>query len=155
MANNTLLFNTDRAELRERYFHAFSKFQNGENLAPLEKKIVTLIQEHPEYHAFFANPNQSRDAVFSAEQDEVNPFLHLGLHLSLQEQVTTNRPKGITAIYRDLVQNFGDTHHAEHHMMEILANSLWQEMNEKSFFDEKNYIKQLKKLLKKGCAHHH
>jgi hypothetical protein len=77
MANNTLLFNTDREELREKYFQAFRKFQLSENLDPLEKQIVFLIQQHPEYHTFFANPDQSRETLFSPESGKENPFLHL------------------------------------------------------------------------------
>jgi hypothetical protein len=155
MANNTRLFNTDRDELRDMYFQAFYKFQRNEALDSLEKQIVTLIQSHPELHFYFEDPEKYRHYIFSPEKSELNPFLHLGLHLSLHEQVMSNRPKGITAIYRDLVINFSDSHHAEHHMMEILSDQLWQLTQKQKFFDEKDYIKRLKKLLKRGCHHNH
>ncbi|HEV2614888.1 MAG TPA: DUF1841 family protein [Gammaproteobacteria bacterium] len=140
-------------DTRETYFKAWRKHQLNEKLEPLEKQLLHLIQEHPEYHDVFANPEKFSDYNFSAENNEENPFLHLGLHLTLLEQVSTNRPKGITAVYKEIVNTMGDVHHAEHHIMDILARELWQMMDKQKQPDKKNYLKQLKKLLKRGCAH--
>jgi hypothetical protein len=147
--------NLEKTEVREIFFNVFKKSQNNERLEPLEKQIIELIQEHSEYQEIFLNPEKYKEYNFSAELQEENPFLHLGLHLTLLDQITTNRPKGITAIYKDLVDVMGNAHHAEHHMMEILHEELQQVVHNKKFPDEKNYLKQLKKLLKKGCIHHH
>jgi len=140
-------------EARETYFKVWRKHQLNEKLEPLEKQLLSLIQEHPEYHTMLSSPEKYRDYNFSIENNEENPFLHLSLHTALLEQVSTNRPKGITAIYRDIVHTMGDAHHAEHHIMDILASHLWETLEKQKQPDEKAYLKQLKKLLKKGCSH--
>lgn len=150
-----MVFSNERQDLRKAYFDAWQKHLRGEKLLPLEKQIVNLILHHPEYQEIFAHPDKYQDYSFTELNNEPNPFLHLGLHMTLLEQISTNRPKGITAIYRDIVETFGEPHHAEHHIIEILADTLWGAMQENKAPDEKAYIKQLKKLLKKGCVHHH
>ncbi len=45
---------------------------------------------------------------------ETNPFLHMGMHLALQEQVALDRPAGIQAVYRQLGEQLGDVHDTEH-----------------------------------------
>jgi len=147
------MFIDSAPESREVFFRSWHKYQHNEMLEPLEKQLVNLILEHPEYHAIFSNPEKYREYIFD-ENNEINPFLHLGLHLSIHEQAATNRPKGITAVCRDLVIEFGDAHHAEHHIMDILQDHIQQMLHKKNP-DDKAYIKQLKKLLKKGCQHSH
>lgn len=142
-------------EIRETFFTVWRKHKQNEKLEPMEKQLLHLIQEHPEYHEVFSNPEKFAEYNFSAENNEENPFLHLGLHLTLIEQVSTNRPKGITSVYKDIIHTMGDVHHAEHHIMDILASQLWDMIGKQKQPDEKAYLKQLKKLLKKGCAHHH
>lgn len=138
---------------RQTYFKVWQKHHLNEKLEPFEKKLLQLIQEHPEYHEIFEHPEKYADHTFTAENNEENPFLHLGLHLALLEQVSTNRPKGITAVYKDILHAMGDAHHAEHHIMDILAAHIWQMVDQQKQPDEKTYLKQLKKLLKRGCAH--
>jgi hypothetical protein len=46
---------------------------------------------HPEYHALINNV----ELDYFPEQGEVNPFLHINLHLSLKEQLSINQPLGI------------------------------------------------------------
>jgi hypothetical protein len=140
-------------ETREIYFKIWRKHQLNEKMEPMEKQLFNLIQEHPEYHTILSNPEKYSDYNFSAENNEENPFLHLSLHLALLEQVSTNRPKGITAAYKDIVNTMGDAHHAEHHIMDILASNLRGALDQGNQPDEKTYLKQLKKLLKKGCSH--
>jgi hypothetical protein len=142
-------------DVRENYFSVWRKHQLHEKLSSLEKQLLNVIQEHPEYHEVFVNPEKFSDYNFSAENNEENPFLHLSLHLTLIEQVSSNRPKGITAIYKDIVTTMGDVHHADHHIMDILASHLWEMVDKQKQPDEKVYLKQLKKLLKKGCTHTH
>lgn len=155
MYHKTSLFNTDVAAMREVYFKAWRKIELNEPLDPIEKQIAQLMHEHPEYKEIFSQPEKYSDYQFADENGEMNPFLHLGLHLSIHEQVATNRPKGITSVYKDLVDNFGDAHHAEHHIMDILAENVLHIVKSNQMVDDKNYLKQLKKLLKKGCHHAH
>ena len=142
------MFSNDRNQMRQYFFDTWQKAQNNQPLEPLEKLIASIIADHPEYHSAINHPLKTRDKDYLPEQGESNPFLHMGMHISLQEQVQTNRPKGITALYQKLCQKYQDTHTAEHNMMECLAKTLHDAQSRQGMPDEKTYLKCLKKLLK-------
>jgi len=132
----------DRNSIRQVFFDAWKNRDNVAILSPLEKQLIAIIQQHPEYHATLENPESAMTQDF---QTDNNPFLHLSLHLSLHEQLSTNRPDGINPIYQKLCRAM-DQHTAEHKMMGVMANMLWEAGQNNAVPDEKNYLLQLKKL---------
>ena len=132
----------ERDDLRKIFFESWRKYKNTFPLEPLEAKIIDIILLHPEYHALLDNPDHFQQYDF----DEGNPFLHLSLHLALHEQITTNRPKGIKAIYSTLYKKFNDKQKAEHAMMDCLAQILWNAQETGGMPDENTYLMHLKKL---------
>ncbi len=133
----------DRDSLRRFYLQCWDRLQAGESLSPLEQQVAQVIGEHPEYHHWLRETALERE--FPPEQGESNPFLHMGLHLGLREQVATDRPPGIRAIYLQLQQQSG-SHDAEHRMMECLAEMLWQAQRDQRTPDEQAYLEQLQRL---------
>jgi len=119
----SLFADQSREQLRAAYRDAWRKWQQREVLQPLEAQLADVIREHPEYQALLASDASLADS-FAPEQ--VNPFLHLGLHLALREQLATDRPAGIAAIHRRLCAELGSAHEAEHRMIEPLAETLWE-----------------------------
>ncbi len=141
-----MLFTQDRTRMREMFFNAWSKHLNKEPLEPMDKQIVTLLKEHPEYHKLVENRN-AIDADFTPEHGTLNPFLHLSLHLALREQVGTDRPKGIATLTRSLLIKHGDGHAVEHLMIECLGEFLWDAQRQGREPDELAYLEKLKELL--------
>lgn len=137
------MFGNDRNQLRQMYKNAWDKLQQQQILSPLEIQITDVIKEHPEYHDFV---NQL-DKDFLPELGQTNPFLHMGLHLGLREQLATNRPTGITDIYKQLVKIKKSNHDAEHSMIECLAEAMWSAQTNNTQPDETRYLQSLKKLL--------
>lgn len=127
------------------YLQAWRLFQSGQPLSPLEGQIAAVVTEHPEYH------EQLRDATiasdYTPEGGETNPFLHMGLHLAIREQVSTNRPPGIRDVFDALAKRAGEAHAAEHQMLECLAESLWQAQRDGVMPDEAEYLQKLSRLL--------
>jgi len=76
-----------------------------------------------------------------------NPFLHLSLHLSVIEQISINQPIGITKIYAQLQQKYGDSHLAQHEILDCLAETIWQAQRNNSGLDSEHYITLLEKKL--------
>ncbi|MCC5857053.1 MAG: DUF1841 family protein [Ectothiorhodospiraceae bacterium] len=142
------MFSSDRDQLRRQYVLAWRKHQNGETLTPLEAAIAQVVAEHPEYQPLLASENRALGREYLPEQGESNPFLHMGMHLALREQVGTNRPKGIRAVYEALCRVTRDPLEAEHLMMDCLAESLWQAQRDGTTPDERAYLKRLRKLVK-------
>jgi len=140
------MFGSDRSQLRQMYRSAWQKFQQQQALTALEIQIVDVIKEHPEYHDFVLQ----LDRDFLPELGETNPFLHMGLHLGLREQIATNRPDGIASIYKKLLKLMKSAHDAEHSMIDCLAEAMWSSQVNNLPPDETKYIACLKKIVKKN-----
>jgi hypothetical protein len=137
----------DRSGLRRQYLEAWRRHRAGLPLQPLEHQLVSIIEQHPEYHALLEDEPQALVRDYTPETAQSNPFLHLGLHLAIREQVATNRPAGIAAVHRELAQRLGDVHEAEHRMLERLGEALWFSQRTGRPPDEAVYLESLRQLL--------
>jgi hypothetical protein len=138
-----VIFGQDRNELRRMYADAWRKYSEKLPLSPLESQIATVIADHPEYEAAVTG---DLDKDFTVEGEQTNPFLHMGLHLGIREQVATNRPAGIKAVFEQLAARLGDAHPAEHQMIDCLAETLWEAQRSQQPPDELQYLESLRKL---------
>lgn len=138
-----------RAELRRRYVEAWRKFSSGAALEPLEAQIAAVIAEHREYLPWLEQGEAALERDFAGAAQE-NPFLHLGLHLALREQVATDRPPGIAGLHGRLAARLGDAHAAEHAMLEVLARVLWEAQSSGRAPDEAEYLQRLERLAPQG-----
>lgn len=136
----------DRNQLRSLYLASWQKARQGLPMEPLERQLAELIGEHPEYHALLERPDAVLAADFPADAHQSNPFLHLGLHMAIREQVATDRPAGIRAVWQALCVRQGDAHTAEHGMIEVLAETLWCAQRESQAPDERAYLRSLQRL---------
>jgi len=135
-----------RDSLRRTYLEAWRKARSGECLTPLESQIARVIEEHPEYQERLTHGEDAIAEDFGPERGQPNPFLHLGLHLALRDQIVTNRPAGIARIHRRLVRRLRDPHAAEHAMVEILGELLWAAQRAGAAPDEAQYLDRLSRL---------
>lgn len=138
-----MIFGQDRDELRAMYSTAWQKRRDEQPLSPLENQIADVIAEHPEYHEAVTS---DLEQDFTVESGQTNPFLHMGLHLGIREQVATNRPAGIAAIFKQVAARLGDAHSAEHRMIDCLAETLWEAQREQRAPDEQQYLERLRQL---------
>jgi hypothetical protein len=137
--------NASRDELRRRYITAWQRRREGLPLEPLDAQIADVIALHPEYQPMLEDPEAlTRD--FTVEQGQVNPFLHMGLHLGVREQLATNRPTGVTQVHAALARRCGSVHEAEHRMVDVLAEILWEAQRAGRAPDEALYLEKLRKL---------
>ena len=141
-----MLFPQSRDELRRFYLRVWQRQQQGQQLEPLENIIAQVILMHPEYQSLLSDEAQALHSDFTPEQGQSNPFLHMGMHLALHEQIHTDRPAGIRALHSALRLRHGDDHEAEHQMMECLGEALWEAQRNGQMPDEQAYIECLKRL---------
>lgn len=142
-----MLFTQERTRTRQLFRSAWKKKQLNQALEPLEKQIVSLLDDHPEYHLLLTGDDDVLDKDYKAEDGRENPFLHLSLHLALREQVGTDRPAGIASITRSLLLKHGDGHTVEHMMIEKLGLYLWEAQRQERAPDEAAYLNSLRELL--------
>ncbi|HVC30912.1 MAG TPA: DUF1841 family protein, partial [Steroidobacteraceae bacterium] len=107
---------------------------------------AAVIAGHPEYIPLLESGPQALAADYTPEGGRENPFLHLGLHLAVREQVATDRPAGIAAIHQSLSTRLGDPHAAEHAMLEVLGEALWEAQRSGRAADEQRYLERLRAL---------
>jgi hypothetical protein len=135
-----------RDGLRRMYVEAWRKHRESMPLEPLEDQIVRVLEEHPEYHPVVESAETSIDRDFKPEAGQSNPFLHMGLHLAIREQVATDRPMGIAGVHRELVRRAGGGHAAEHRMIDCLGEALWRSQRTGLPPDETAYLESLRRL---------
>ena len=120
------MFNPSREDARRFFFDTWRKYRAGEPLAGLETAALEIALLHPEYHAVLDDPARYREQEYFAELGTTNPFLHMSLHMALEEQLSIDQPPGIAARFAELVRRTGERHGAVHEAIECLADTIWR-----------------------------
>jgi len=141
------VFTQDRDKLRQAWCDAWRKFREQQPLEPLERQIGETVARHPEYQPLLEGRAEAAlGREYKPETGETNPFMHMGMHLAIREQLASNRPDGIVAAYQTLLLLCGDEHAVEHQMMECLGEALWQAQRAGRPPDEQAYLACVERL---------
>jgi hypothetical protein len=138
-----------RDQLRRSYAEAWAKHLAGTPLSPLEAMICDVVGLHPEYQGLLANPLAAAAFEPHAHGDADNPFLHMGLHIAVREQLSVDRPPGIRDLHRQLQAKHRGPHDAEHALMEALGETLWQAQRDGVAPDAERYLSLAREQLLK------
>jgi len=141
---------TTRDQLRLAYSDAWRKHLAGSPLTSLEAMLSDVIGLHPEYQALVKDGDAARAFEPGAAAAVENPFLHMGLHMAVREQVAIDRPPGVRDLHRRLQAQCGDLHGAEHILMEALAETLWESQSAGRPADEGHYLTLARRRLAAG-----
>lgn len=120
------MFNPSREQVRDLFFDTWKHYREAGELTDLQKIVLAVLLRHPEYHDMLGDPDRHRTRDFTPEHGAMNPFLHLSLHLAIEEQRSIDQPPGIRAEYERLLRALGDAHDAEHVLLECLGETLWE-----------------------------
>lgn len=146
------MYDVNTTDVRRFFGHAWQMRQQPQLLDALQKKALRIIEAHPEYHHYLQHLDHYLDHNWTPEQGETNPFLHMALHLSIQEQAGIDQPFGIAAIHHQLCARHNDDWvAAEHEMMAALAETLWQAQRYGRGLDVNAYMTQLRCLVGLGA----
>jgi hypothetical protein len=119
------MFNPSRDDVRRFFCAVWRKHAEGRVLTPLEATALKWIAVHPEYHGWLADEARALAEDFTVERGLGNPFLHLSMHLALEEQLSIDQPPGIVAAFGRLAERSGDAHDAAHEALECLGEIVW------------------------------
>lgn len=133
------MFNPSREQVRVFFCESWRKHRERLVLEGAEATAADLIEQHPEYHALLENPQTAVEQEFTPESGQMNPFLHLSLHLAIADQISIDQPPGIRAAYHKLRTRL-DVHPAEHAILECLGETLWHAQREGGTLDADQYL---------------
>jgi hypothetical protein len=134
------MFNPSREQARQFFFDTWRKYRQREILSDMENMAIEVILLHPEYHAMLDDPGRYQDKDYLPEAGDTNPFLHMGMHIAIGEQLSIDQPVGIRKRFERLLKLTGNEHDAAHQVMECLAEMIWQAQRNQSAFDASVYF---------------
>lgn len=139
------MFNPTREQVRQFFCQAWRKYRERAILEGAEVTAADLILHHPEYHALLEDPASALEQEFTPEIGQMNPFLHLSLHLAVAEQVSIDQPPGIRTAYQALRARF-DVHEAEHAILECLGETIWRAQRHGVAMDGAAYLECVRRV---------
>lgn len=138
------MFNPSREQVRLFFCEAWRKHCARLILEGAEVTAAGLIEQHPEYHALLENPEAAVEQEFTPESGQMNPFLHLSLHLAIADQISIDQPAGIRSAYQALRQKL-EVHDAEHAVLECLGEALWRAQQNGGAIDAEQYLETVRR----------
>lgn len=134
------MFAPSRDQVRELFFETWRKYAEGLPLAGIEALALKVLLDHPEYRSAVEQPERYREREYFPELGETNPFLHMSLHLALEEQLSIDQPAGICGHVASLVARAGERHAALHQAIECLAEMVWRSQRDQTPPDAPAYL---------------
>jgi hypothetical protein len=140
------VFETLRGINRKHFYDIWKKAQSGElqGLTEEEQRLGKIMLDHSDE---YFNQFEFADALADHEYDpetEVNPFLHVVLHVVAEKQVEDRDPIEAFQFYNAMLRNKCRRHEAIHLLNIILVKFIFQILKEKKPFPLESYRKILK-----------
>jgi hypothetical protein len=144
------MFAPSRDQARQFFFETWRKFRAGEPLEGLERTALEVMLLHPEYHGLLQQRERYLDKDWLPDSGDINPFLHLSLHLAVQEQLSIDQPPGIRSCLERLSASLGSEHEALHAAVECLGETVWQSQRTATVPDPTSYLDCIRRRLGQG-----
>lgn len=133
---------------RQVFWDAWHKDQTDQPLNAMEVRIARVIRMHPEYHPLFADMESFLDRDFQ-DDGGMNPYLHLSLHLALEEQIASHQPAIVSTVLEHLMQVKNmERHDALHAILEILTEILHGSHRQGQEPDVQAYAERVQQLIR-------
>lgn len=134
------MFNPSREQVRRFFFDAWRSYRSGMPLVGMDVHAANIALMHPEYHAILDAPERYLEHEWTPEDGQTNPFLHMSMHLAIEEQLSIDQPAGVLAAIEKLSVQTGDRHHAQHVAMECLGEMVWRAQRDGTPPDALQYL---------------
>jgi hypothetical protein len=120
------MFEPSQADVRRFFCSVYAKWRSAQPMDALETLASQWVAEHPEYHADFSDVEAALERMYEVKDGQVNPFLHLSMHLSVSEQCSIDQPRGIRQAVELLTARRDSLHTAHHETMDALGQMIWE-----------------------------
>ena len=133
------MFNPTREQVRRFFCDAWKKYLDRQPLVGAEVTAADIALRHPEYHPLLTDAEAAVNKDWVPEGGEMNPFLHLSLHLAIHEQISIDQPPGIRLAFEQLRARM-EPHAAEHVLLECLGETIWKAQRNGQAMDAAAYV---------------
>lgn len=143
-----MFYKPSRDQARQFLIESWKKRRNKAPATALETLAADIVEWHREYHPLL----EATDAAtreWTPEQGETNPFLHMSLHLAIEEQLSIDQPPGIRKALNQLEQRTGDRHLALHAILDCLGETMWRAQRDGKPPDGEAYLE----CIRRGASH--
>jgi hypothetical protein len=134
------MFNPSRDQARRFLLDAWKKRVASLPATPLETLAADVVALHPEYHALLSGDAEALTREWTPEDGATNPFLHLSLHLAIEEQLSIDQPPGLRVAFAARLAHHGDRHAALHDVLDCLGETLWRAQRDRQPPDGVAYL---------------
>jgi len=143
------MFNPSSDDVRRFFCEVYRKHHAHEILAPIEAMALDWVLLHPEYEDVLRDVETALGRDYSVDGAQANPFLHLSMHLSIDEQISVDQPRGIREASTALTLRLDSAHDAHHEIMECLGEMIWNAQRNGVPPDGVAYIDAIKRRVQK------
>lgn len=141
------MFNPSREQARRFFVDAWRKRREAMPATPLETLAADVVALHPEYHGLIEAGDEVLEREWTPEDGATNPFLHLGLHLAIEEQLSIDQPPGLRAIFQRLTVKYDTRHDALHDILDCLGETIYRATRDRLPPDNAAYLECLRRKL--------
>lgn len=140
------MFQPSQHDVRRTICQAWQRRRAGLPLEAVQAQLAPWLDAHPEYDADFADEAAALARDYPVEAGRTNPFLHLSMHLAIDEQIAIDQPRGIRQAAQRLAERTGSLHAAHHQMMECLGTMIWESQRSGRPPDGHAYLQAVQRL---------
>ncbi len=102
-----------------------------------------ILAQHPEYYDVW---DQAGDLPREVLRDGSNPFVHVTIHQTVENQIADLDPPQTAATLEALIQAGYDRHEAIHAIGAFVADEIYEILKNDRPFDQAGYVKALREL---------
>ena len=110
-----------------------------------EATMAEILRQHPEYLDIW----EKADTMPPDEEvlrDGVNPFVHIAIHQTVENQITDRTPPQTAETLEALIHASYTRHEAIHAIGALIAEQIFGMMQDSRPFDETSYVEALRDL---------
>ena len=139
------LYGEMRELSHERFYTLWQRAKAGEPLEDEDARTVQVMRDHPEYFDTWEHANE-----FLQEQvviNGVNPFLHLLIHSTVENQIARNDPPEARAVVEYKTSCNIPRHDVIHEIGNEVTKMIWTVLHDNKPADNDAYRRKLAKML--------
>ena len=111
-----------------------------------DKRLAKILREHKEFHNYWESSHTKQT---TKTPEGVNPFLHVSLHLIIENQLARNNPSRVHRFYLREINKEVPRHQVIHRIAEIFSEILFDSLKYRKPFNREKYLQLLEEEIQR------